>query len=366
MKSTSGEHYIALDHVRAIATLLVFTWHFTHGAKGYPVPFEGSPFWGPLVLFDEGHVGVALFMTLSGYLFAKLLNDKSEIRYHFFLLNRVIRLFPLLALIFILNAIVTTFEAKSVDAGYLAILNLGKGFIFPTWPNGGWSVTTELHFYLLLPILLFLKKKSPVLLLFTILLTFGYRIYFFVTTGEVQSIAYWTILGRLDQFILGILGFHWSNLLRKQHLLIAFVFSFFLSVYYWFDTNGGFYLTGGYPSPSSLWVWLPTIEGMTCAALIAWYETSFDHQNGFISTAFSKIGEYSYSIYLFHTFFVFSIAKFINENIVDISNFYVAFPVSLLAFCMMIPVGFLSMKFIELPFLRYRKPYYKSRGAISH
>jgi|GEM_PF-4028732 len=95
MKATSGEHYVALDHVRAIAAMLVFVWHFLHGLHGSPVPFEGTPVWGPLVLFDEGHVGVALFMTLSGYLFAKLLDGKRVV-YHLFFWNRALRLMPLL------------------------------------------------------------------------------------------------------------------------------------------------------------------------------------------------------------------------------------------------------------------------------
>ena len=90
MKSTSGAHYVALDHIRAVAALLVFVWPFTHSTNGYPMLFEGPPFWGPLVLFDEGHVGVALFMTLSGYLSAKLLDGKKVI-YHLFLWNRFLR-----------------------------------------------------------------------------------------------------------------------------------------------------------------------------------------------------------------------------------------------------------------------------------
>ena len=56
---------------------MVFAWHFTH-AGGYPVPLEYSPNAFPLAIFDEGHTGVALFMTLSGYLFAKLLDGKGQ------------------------------------------------------------------------------------------------------------------------------------------------------------------------------------------------------------------------------------------------------------------------------------------------
>lgn len=98
MKSTSGAHFIALDHVRALAAFCVFVWHFTHASSGYPVSFDYVPAIFPFAILDEGHTGVALFMTLSGYLFAKLLNGKT-IDYKAFLWNRVLRLFPLLAVI---------------------------------------------------------------------------------------------------------------------------------------------------------------------------------------------------------------------------------------------------------------------------
>src|SRR2546426_4916546 len=104
MKSSSGEHFIALDHVRALAAFMVIAWHFTHGTQGYPVPFEGAPVVFPLALLDEGHTGVALFMTLSGYLFAKLLDGKA-IDYLAFLRNRVLRLLPLLFVVILIGAI---------------------------------------------------------------------------------------------------------------------------------------------------------------------------------------------------------------------------------------------------------------------
>ncbi|MEP1077617.1 acyltransferase [Leptolyngbya sp. PL-A3] len=358
MKSTSGEHYVAFDHIRAIALFLVFEWHFMHG-NGHPVPLQGSPFWGPLVLIDEGHVGVALFMTLSGYLFAKLLHNKESINYRLFLRNRVLRLFPLLILVMVLSAVLKAFQGEEYVV-VLTLLTFIEGFILPTWPNGGWSITTELHFYILLPILRALKERSSLFLLLLIALAFGIRTLFFSIQGEVQSIAYWTILGRIDQFVLGILGFYWSGFFKKNHVLIAFISAFFLSIYYWFNVNGGFSMLEGYPSHSSIWIWLPTAEGITFAALIAWYETSFTHQQGILSNTLSTIGEYSYSLYLLHYFFVFDVAKYIDKHLLDISDFYVALPISIIVFLAMVPIGMLSMKFIEAPFLRYRKPYYKT------
>ena len=64
MRSSSGAHFIALDHVRAIAVFMVIAWHLTHGRDGSPVPFGYVPILFPFSLLNEGHTGVALFMTL--------------------------------------------------------------------------------------------------------------------------------------------------------------------------------------------------------------------------------------------------------------------------------------------------------------
>lgn len=136
MKSTSGEHFIALDHVRAIAAMLVFSWHFMHALHGSPVPFEGAPIWGPLVLFDEGHVGVALFMTLSGYLFAKLLDGK-KVLFRLFFFNRLLRLMPLLLVVMMVNVVAEAVRHGSLQAAYRYAMTLPRGLVLPTWPNGG-------------------------------------------------------------------------------------------------------------------------------------------------------------------------------------------------------------------------------------
>src|SRR5262245_14811077 len=159
MKSSSGVHYLALDHVRALAAFMVVAWHFMH--VGGPVPLAGAPLLFPLALLDEGHTGVALFMTLSGYLFAKLL-DARRVDYRAFFWNRALRLLPLLLLVMALSGVRVLWAGGDLGAYALSI---AKGVVLPTWPNGGWSVAVELHFYLILPLLLWLARRSSALLL---------------------------------------------------------------------------------------------------------------------------------------------------------------------------------------------------------
>lgn len=71
MRSSSGAHYIALDHVRALAAFMVFTWHFTHGEQGFPIPFEFVPAF-PFSVLDEGHTGVA-GMMIPGYVSSRFI-----------------------------------------------------------------------------------------------------------------------------------------------------------------------------------------------------------------------------------------------------------------------------------------------------
>ena len=153
MKSSGGQYYQALDHIRAVAIFIVFVWHFNHFNDGQ----LESPLVFPLSLLTEGHTGVAIFMVLSGYLFAKLLGNK-KINYLLFLYNRALRLLPLLMFVVLIIA-VQAYLDDTLNRAFFA--NLLKGFIFPTLPNGGWSITVEFHFYIILPVLLLTAIKFP-------------------------------------------------------------------------------------------------------------------------------------------------------------------------------------------------------------
>ena len=361
MKSSSGEHFIALDHVRGVAAFMVFTWHFTHATNGYPVPFEYTPALFPFSILDEGQTGVALFMTLSGYLFAKLLDGKC-INYMAFLWNRMLRLTPLLVVVILLVGI-----KKYVTGGsmYSYVDSILRGAIYPSLPSGGWSITVEFHYYAILPFFLWLLRKSKFSPIVIIAVAIVLRMFIHNQKGEVQSLAYWTIIGRVDQFALGMLLYQFRAYIAHRHALIISIFTGFTMFYWYFDHQGGFFQNPSYPSPSLLWIVLPAIEGMVYAIGIAWYDNSFSHSTTGISKFIGRIGEFSYSIYLLHFFVVFHAARFVNELIMDISNFYMACLWSVVFFLLMMPAGYLSFRFIEAPFLKKRKHYILRSGSAA-
>ncbi len=353
MRSSSGQRFIALDHVRALACCLVVTWHFTHATSGYPVPFEYIPAIFPFALLDEGHTGVALFMTLSGYLFAKLLDGKT-IDYKRFLWNRALRLLPLLLLVMIIVGGNKLILGENL---YPYIKDLIQGVIFPSLPNGGWSITVEFHYYLVLPIFLWLGKRSKWLILPVILLSLALRFLLYQQLGQIQLLAYWTLVGRIDQFAIGMLIFQWRALFARRHFLALGCLMTFAVFYWYFDLQGGFYQNPTYPSPDRLWIFLPTLEGLAYGIGIAWYDNSFAPSDQGLSRLVGLIGTYSYFTYLFHFFIVFQVARFINERIMTISNFYVACVWSWIFLLLMQPLGYLSFRFIEAPALKLRRPY---------
>ncbi len=301
-------------------------------------------------------------MALSGYLFAKLLDGKKII-YTQFYWNRFLRLAPLLLVVILIVGLQEYFAGRDM---LLYAKKVANGVIMPTLPNGGWSITTEFHFYLLLPLLLFLVRKWKYALLVVIVAAVALRTLLYYEMGQIQTLSYWTIVGRIDQFVLGMLAFQFRAYITGRPIIAILCFLLFASFYWYFDSLGGFYKHPSYPSPSRLWIVLPTIEGLAYAVLICWYDTSVKPSNGRVSRFIALIGTYSYSIYLIHLFFVFQLAAFINQKVMHIPNIYMAILISVPCFLLMMPLGYLSYRFIETPFLRFRTRYIvESKPAVT-
>ena len=349
MRSSTGQHFPALDHARAIAAFLVIGWHVTSSVlpAAEPVPW----ILGPIV---EGHTGVALFMVLSGYLFALILDNRA-FSVPLFLYNRALRLLPLLTVALLLSALVTWSRGESLGDYALALV---KGVVLPTLPRGGWSLTVEFHFYLLLPLLLAVTNRvawAPIVL---IALAVAVRALIYAKLGSVQDAGYWTLIGRIDQFLAGMVFARYRHLFARRHGLafaVAAAFALFLG---WFHGAGGFYGFGGaYPSPSTLWIVLPTIEAFVYATLLAYYETTAKTTGSPFAALLERAGTFSYSIYLLSFFVVPRSTAFVDRTVIDLSSTGLALAWTAIMMLVMILVGALSYSAIESPFLRLRRPY---------
>jgi peptidoglycan/LPS O-acetylase OafA/YrhL len=185
------------------------------------------------------------------------------------------------------------------------------------------------------------------------------RLLIWYVWGNLQSLAYWTIIGRIDQFALGIAAYRFSGQIRKHPAAIAVGLLLFTAFWSWFDRQGGFQQFHLDRQQDPVWAVIPTLEGIAYALLIVWYDGLSISRDALWSRCLAWYGELSYSIYLLHTFFVFQAARWIHENVMTIDNLYAALPWSVVVFLLMAVPAAMSYKIIELPFLRLRTRYIK-------
>jgi peptidoglycan/LPS O-acetylase OafA/YrhL len=349
-----------LDHVRAVAAFMVFAWHFLHFNNFHRVTPDILLF--PISILTEGHTGVVLFMTLSGYLFSKIFENK-KINLKYFYLNRMIRLIPLLVIIIIINLILS----NQLDL-LLFLKKFIKGF-FLNWGYGAWSVSVELKYYYFLPlILLFLNKHKNYLFLiifFSIIINFIIftiiekeiisNSFVFLKKYDFKHFSYYSIIGHLNEFLLGMLSYRYRNNIKNCKKELIFASFIYLIFYYNFESNGGFYDSS---KDSKIWIILPSIQGFFYAFLISFYDNNnFNFLKTKKSFFIAKIGLFSYSIYLWHFLFVFKMPELINNNIIKLSNLYLTLFFSIPCFILVALFGGASYYIFEKPWFKLKKKY---------
>ena len=288
----------SIDHMRALAAALVFYWHGIHqrGVKFTVVPDNWI-----LSLFEEGWIGVTLFITITGFIFTTITAD-SDIDYMRFMRNRVLRILPLMFIIMLFHVTFGKIDTYSL----FLFFNLMGGGLIP----GAWTLAIEFQFYSAYP---YLRKRlvhdrlsrTIIACLGLALFFFFFRYCFFASRGHVQALTYWTIFGQIDAFLSGIIG--GLVYLRAKKAPIAhqreiagliFVISGFavLLAMSSFNARGGFYGT----AKSSIWLGWLSLMSILCGTMITSYVILLRGIKNRISRWFGYIGEISYSTYLLH------------------------------------------------------------------
>jgi rhamnosyltransferase len=319
------------------------------------------PAFAPLSFFEEGHTGVALFMTLSGYIFAKLIDGK-DVDYGAFLWNRFVRLAPLLITVLTIAYGVAIYQGMPPYDVLKAFLS---GFIVPIWPNGGWSLTVEMHFYLVLPFLLRLVRTRRDAALYVVCASVVVRYALYAEIGQIQDLAYWTIVGRIDQFTLGIFAFYAGRDAKPGRATLLLGALVFIGLFHAFNTQGGFYGGGDgtHASRDPVWIILPTIEGAFYGLLIWSYDKANWSLPASLSRGLSFVGRISYSIYLVHFFVVFRMADAFVAYVDPAPTYETMFIASIGAFVLLLPLAWLPHRFVEGAFLRFRTTYLREKDV---
>ena len=329
-----------VDQMRALLALLVL---FYHGYLLFSARLiEHADFvladWprtrNPLLaVLAEGHTAVAGFMVLSGFIFVQG-TAGHEVRYGAFLRNRLLRIYPmyLLVVVFSLSAGQGTFSLARLA---LLVLPLDN-YAAPVGPLSAvaWTVAVEFQFYLIFPLLL--------------------RLFAVLAGADAQWMSYWTIAGRIDQFLLGMLaGLHFARRgPAGGWLRVAIAGAVLWALLY------VFHLAGGWPLHvwwKALW---PDAEALAWVGVILSWQGIAGRLPAPVARALEGIGRISFSIYLLH----YAVIWTLGEHGWLLHPFASAgadalLTTALLALPLVLGLSALTYATVERPFMALRRRY---------
>ena len=354
-----------LAHLRGMAALIVLVFHVFHTFFGH---------WQPQARFSgigwivEGHTGVTLFFVLSGYLFMSIaMRMNGDINYRSFLRNRVLRIFPLYIVFFVVAISIGRDAFRPMDFLYVIFSNIGLAPTSNQFITGAaWTIGVELGFYIVFPFLArFALEQGPSYLPRLVLLLLLLKWGAYSMSDRPTHMIYSTLLGRLDQFLIGM----WAAQLVKG------VFSAQLRS----GLHGGFLFAAAFGVWAALeaqslwasyflanpiqgaWVLWPTFEALMWSLLLVTYASWQGSFGVLIEKVLARAGEISFSIYLWHALVIHALVRALGDqwpHLLSKASWHVwavVFTVTVIAVTWVI--ASLSYKTIELPFTQLRRRY---------
>ncbi len=351
-----------LDGFRSVAALGV-VWHHAWSFTGFP---KSSLAFGP---FDVNRLlaiagdGVHLFFVISGFCMYLMYGHRpdGDLSYARFVVRRWWRIAPAYYACILVSASLAMLVGKKVTA-----IGLGKHFVFAhLWPPGEncisppfWSLATEWHFYLLLPVLVWAWRRWPFGLVFGVCC---------VSALVVRGVAYTTGWGlqygegqiwlRLVEFLWGVgvahLYLHRIGLPQQAGgtpgILAACGVVYIGRAFRLTEVTSHFSQLG-----SDL---LRTISDPLMTLGFAWLIWHVISKRSWLSTVLetrpmSAIGRWSYSLYLWHWYPCAALAWLgVREWG---SSVLVQYLTLILSLVILVPVSAMSYAAFEKPYLRGR------------
>lgn len=370
--TTSSEKFHGLDHLRALAILLVFIFHYTILSKG-------EPSW-LATMSSFGWTGVDLFFVLSGFLIAlplfKAIGNSQPISLRTFFIKRTLRILPVYWFTLLIYVLFPFFREKESLPSLLKFLTFTQNFGLNIKTHGtfshAWSLCVEEHFYILFPFLLLWmqgrKHKKIFIWILPVLFVAGiglryysyHHIYFPYLNDKLNWMywyraVYYPSYNRLDGILtgVGIAALYqfapnfWLTLSRYANLI--FVLGLFI-------LTGAYFFCEDQSTPSaSVWGFSIIAISYGCMVIASLCETCFLYR--WQSKVSSFIAAISFSLYLTHKGITHCTQEVLSAYT---TNQNVLFLVSFLS-CLLF--AWLLFQFLEKPCLRIRNQILQKRNV---
>jgi peptidoglycan/LPS O-acetylase OafA/YrhL len=283
------------------------------------------------------------------------------VRYAPFLFSRFVRIYPLFVFAVFLQLMISTYNEER-NYGVVALLGWLVPFRSETVPLSQyfvqlWTIWVEFQFYLLFPFLhAFALRYGSRYLLALIALFVLVRALVFLATGSVRFLAYETIFGRMDQFLIGMLAA--QLYLRRPGLggnplwLLAAA-ALAIGGIHLFSREAG-YTALAHPA----WIAWTTVEGLLWAAVLVTYLNARLALPRAIERALAALGAASFSIYVMHNLVIAVLKRQVGLLPLGADTFTQAiWTGALVALPAVLAVAAVTYLLIERPFFAFRRPY---------
>jgi len=311
---------------------------------------------------NEGYLGVSFFFILSGFIlsykYKKPFLNKA-ITFRKFILSRIFRIYPLHLLTFIFafylsyynNLDSVAFWVKSFSNLFLFQSFIPLKEYFFSFNDVSWSISNELFFYMMFPLLLMLFSKFRKYVLFILVIPLV-----IIITRESTDVNYWIYyinpLFRIFDFFLGIFLHHLYIKYKDQDVLKKYATYFEVASIILF--LGFYFFRDNVPQEFrwSLYYWIPMVFLIFIFAM----------QSGIVSKLLSKrgciwLGEISFAFYMIHQL-VINVLWILNYKFRLLENGYLLIFVALL---LSILGSGIVYRYFEMPLNKYlRKKYIKA------
>lgn len=346
---------------------------------------RGEVSWFSPIVAEAGPLGVIFFFVLSGFLITFLLyrefDQEGKIAIGGFYMRRILRIWPLYFLIFLLGFFVLPHsklfyvpEQSEAFASnfmgnfwcYVAFLPNLAYSLYMAVPNIGqsWSIGVEEQFYLLWPLIISLSGKSlKPLIWFTVILIFGKMAFILITSGSADSgvlaAKKFLAMSKLECMSIGGIG-AWILYHGKERIL-NLIFNKFFQALCLFGVIGVLYLLPPALQDGAYLIY--AICFLVVIMNVAGNERSLIRSS---SGVWVFLGNISYGIYMYHLMIItlvlhlLMMAGFSGKG----APWYFHLFAYVFSIALTIGVAYISYRYFEKPWIRLKHRF--TRVASGH